>query len=310
MMNSRVKEFAVLAISLSIVISIGETNRSLAASINSGVIAWVASVDSQKGVLPVYAEASEDSAMIGSLKRCTKVALTGNEKDSWVELSEPVVGWVDSNLLSMNSAVCSEKRVASHSARPSGSVSTESVYVSDVWEPQVFADPVYWNPTYWVPSHWVSGHYEGQHWVPGHWHNGHWIPGHWTGGHWVPGHYEPGHWELASMHKGKNAQNLPAKKLGNPTNKQKSLALSKLIKSNLNKQKQSGLSKIADSSLAKKDGIKNLKASSLNTLGNYARNRKFTNLHKQGDQTFAKSSNFMATKFQASHFHGTGTKRR
>jgi hypothetical protein len=88
------KGLAALTVAVCLLVSIGVANTSF------GQILWVASVDPQMGVLPVYAQPTTNSAMVGSLQRCVRVILTGLEKDSWVEISDPISGWVQADLLS------------------------------------------------------------------------------------------------------------------------------------------------------------------------------------------------------------------
>ena len=98
------KRLAVLTVAVCLFVSTGVANKSF------GQILWVASVDAQMGVLPVYAEPTANSAMVGSLQRCTRVILTGLEKDSFVEISQPIAGWAPANLLGEYS--CSQGSVA------------------------------------------------------------------------------------------------------------------------------------------------------------------------------------------------------
>ncbi len=79
-MKRTVKKLALLAIVACLALGIGEVRRSCAFA---GSMAWVAGVDSQTGLLPVFAGPSDESVIVGSLHRCTKVTLTGNEQDSW-----------------------------------------------------------------------------------------------------------------------------------------------------------------------------------------------------------------------------------
>ena len=88
------KRLAALTVAVCLFVSIGVASTSFAQ------ILWVASVDPQMGVLPVYTEPSANSAMVGSLQRCARVILTGLEKDSFVEISQPIAGWTPANLLS------------------------------------------------------------------------------------------------------------------------------------------------------------------------------------------------------------------
>jgi hypothetical protein len=228
----------------------------------AGSLAWVASVDPQMGALAVYAEASDNSGIVGSLQRCNKVDLTGNEQGSWVEISQPMTGWVQSNLLSQNALLCSQRSaqpsqtqpsVSTTSAQPSQtqpSVSTTSVEPVEVqstipvstygFEPGIgFGPGGGWGPQpHWEPGHWVPGHHEGGWWIPGHMVGGVWHPGHWVGGHWEPGHYEPGHWAMHNGHSGNHPISLT--KAGN-VNKLKPLSLNK--GNNLNKFKSLSLNK-------------------------------------------------------------------
>ena len=68
------KRLAVMTVAICLLVSIGVASTSFAQ------ILWVASVDPQTGLLPVYAEPSESSALVGSLQRCTRVILTGQSK--------------------------------------------------------------------------------------------------------------------------------------------------------------------------------------------------------------------------------------
>ena len=94
------KGLVALTVAVCLFVSIGVASKSFAQ------ILWVASVDARMGVLPVYAEPTENSAMVGSLQRCNRVILTGLEKDSFVEISQPIAGWAPANLLGENS--CSQ----------------------------------------------------------------------------------------------------------------------------------------------------------------------------------------------------------
>ena len=244
-MKRTVKKLALLTIAVCLVLSIGEMSKSRAFA---GSMAWVASVDSQTRSLPVYAEASDNSGIVGSLQRCAKVDLTGNEQDSWVEISQPMTGWVKSNLLSLDATLCSQRSAQSYRAEPSVSVQS---YVS---EPNVsgaayglgpditlngFGPSWGWGPQpHWEPGHWVPGHMVGQHWVPGHFVHGHFIPGHWAGGHWVPGHQEPGQWVMHNGHNGNHPISLTK---ANNVNKFKHLSLNKA--NNVNKFKSLSLNK-------------------------------------------------------------------
>lgn len=278
-MKRTVKKLALLTIAVCLVLSIGEMSKSRAFA---GSMAWVASVDSQTRSLPVYAEPSDNSAIVGSLQRCTKLALTGNEQDSWVEISQPMTGWVKSNLLSLDATLCSQRSVQSYRAEPSVSVQSYGA------EPNVsgaayglgpditlngFGPSWGWGPQpHWEPGHWVPRHHEGGWWIPGRWHDGHWIPGHRVGGHWVPGHYEPGQWVMAKGHAGKNLKPpLPFNKLAKFNHKLKPLSLNKA--NNVNKFKPLSLNKA--------NNIQKLKP---------------TSMHKQGHRALSKMNQGMNLK--------------
>ena len=161
-MKRTVKKLAVLTIAACLVVSICAMSKN---SAFAGSMAWVASVDPQMGALPVYAEASDNSGIVGSLQRCNKVDLTGNEQGSWVEISQPMTGWVQSNLLSQNALLCSQRSAQPSQTQPS--VSTTSVEPVEVqstipvstygFEPGIgFGPGGGWGPQ----PHWEPGHYE------------------------------------------------------------------------------------------------------------------------------------------------------
>ncbi len=263
-MKRTVKKLTVLTIAACLLVSICAMSKN---SAFAGSMAWVASVDPQMGGLPVYAEASENAGLVGSLPRCAQVALTGNEQASLVEISQPMAGWVQSNLLSQNALLCSQRSVqpvqtqpgVSTTSAPQPSVSTTSVEPVEVQYsvsgasyglgPEIgFSPGGGWGPQgHWEPGHWVPGHREGGWWIPGRWADGRYIPGHWVGGHWEPGHYEPGHWAMHNGHSGNHPISLTK---GNSPNKFKSLALNKakstpkLKSTSINKQKLGTLGKM------------------------------------------------------------------
>lgn len=87
----------VVTVAVCMLLSVGVASKSFAQ------ILWVASVDTRIGYLPVYAEPTENSSIVGSLQRCTRVLLTGAGKGPLVEISQPMQGWVQADLLGENS---------------------------------------------------------------------------------------------------------------------------------------------------------------------------------------------------------------
>ncbi|MGO9117446.1 MAG: hypothetical protein ACLQPD_07500 [Desulfomonilaceae bacterium] len=87
----------VVTVAVCMLLSVGVASKSFAQ------ILWVASIDARMGYLPVYAEPSENSSIVGSLQRCTRVLLTGAGKGPLVEISQPMQGWVQADLLGENS---------------------------------------------------------------------------------------------------------------------------------------------------------------------------------------------------------------
>ncbi len=282
-MKRTLKTLAVLTIAACLILNIGEVSKRCAFA---GSMAWVASIDPQIGALPVYSQGSANSGIVGSLPRCTQVALTGAEQGSWVEISQPVAGWVQSNLLSQNALFCSQR--ATEPIQPEPSVSVASVEPAEVestipvasygFGPVIgFGVPGGWGPQgHWEAGHWVPGHMVGQHWVPGHMLGDHYIPGHWTGGHWVAGHYEQGHWEL---HSGQHAMHPTSLIKASNSNKLKPLALnkakslSKLKTTSINKQKLGTLAKI-NSNMKAKSGLQGASFKSASFKGSFARARR------------------------------------
>ncbi len=137
------------------------------ASTSFAEILWVASIDSRLGYLPVYAEATDRSPIVGSLQRCTRVVLTGAGNGPWVEISTPMQGWVDSNLLSENS--CSTGYVEPGETTVIGTTPIGTTYV----------------------PHWRHRHHRPHHVV--HHRGGHHPGGHHPGGHHPGGHHPGGH---------------------------------------------------------------------------------------------------------------------
>lgn len=87
----------VAALAVCLLLSVGVAGKSFAQTL------WVASIDTRFGYLPVYAEPSENSSIIASLQRCNRVLLTGAGQGPLVEISQPMQGWVQADLLGANS---------------------------------------------------------------------------------------------------------------------------------------------------------------------------------------------------------------
>ena len=90
-------KLVVAALAVCLLLSVGVASKSFAQTL------WVASIDTRFGYLPVYAEPTENSSIIASLQRCTRVLLTGAGKGPLVEISQPMQGWVQADLLGQNS---------------------------------------------------------------------------------------------------------------------------------------------------------------------------------------------------------------
>jgi hypothetical protein len=169
---------AVLTVAVCLFVSIGVTNKSFAQ------ILWVASVDAQMGVLPVYAEPTANSAMVGSLQRCDRVILTGLEKDSFVEISQPIAGWAPANLLGEYS--CSQGSVV-----PVEPTEIVSAPIGVAYGPY-FHHRHHWRHRHHHRHHF--GHHPGGHHPRHHvgHHRGH-HSGHLAGGHLASRHVAGGH---------------------------------------------------------------------------------------------------------------------
>ncbi len=162
-----------------------------APTIPAGSIAFVAKATENRDCLEVYSAANGSSTVVGCLKRCKKITLTGNSNDTWLEISAPLSGWVNGLFLDPNPRICK-----------SGSYAGIAPY--DTEDPSENPDDYFnwWSsPRYGWYSHWWWHHRHNPHHFFAHHHRGT-HHGHYHAWHHHAGHAGHHHHAHAAAHHG------------------------------------------------------------------------------------------------------------
>jgi len=141
------------------------------ATIPAGSTAFVAKKTENRNCLQVYSAADGSSKLVGCLKRCKEVTLTGNSKDIWLEISAPVSGWVNGLFLDPNPEICEGGSYAAVAPYAGTDPSVNVDDYADWWGPRWGWYHRWWWHHRHNPHHFFAHHHRGHH--HGHYHTGH-----------------------------------------------------------------------------------------------------------------------------------------